>query len=157
MLHLILFCSYGMLIYWNKYMAGFPPIPEGRRRRGRGRGWASRIALPTQWPWGRANSRRQWRTEEPGVLQPREPQRVGHDFVTEPPPKDGGWSPRVTNQWLESGNCQSHPQTSGQERGARDEVHTRGQGFNQSCLWSAASVKPREVRVRRISGSLLVL
>ena len=30
-----------------------------------------------------ANSRRQWRTEEPGVLQSTGSQRVGHDSATE--------------------------------------------------------------------------
>ena len=33
------------------------------------RGWDGWIASPTQWTWVRASSGRQWRTEEPGVLQ----------------------------------------------------------------------------------------
>ena len=41
---------------------------EGRSRRG----WQTRdgwLALPTQWTWIWASSRRLWRTEKPGVLQ----------------------------------------------------------------------------------------
>ena len=33
------------------------------------RGWDGWTASPTQWTWIWANSRRQWRTEKPGVLQ----------------------------------------------------------------------------------------
>ena len=40
---------------------------EGGRRSG-DRGWDGWMASPTQWTWVWANSRRQWRTEEPGVL-----------------------------------------------------------------------------------------
>ena len=35
------------------------------------------------WTWIWANSGRQWRMEEPGNLQSRELQRVGHNLVTE--------------------------------------------------------------------------
>ena len=41
------------------------------------------VDTPTQWTWVWANSGRQWRTEEPGVLQSMELQRVGHDLVNE--------------------------------------------------------------------------
>ena len=51
---------------------------EGKRRR-YDRGWGGWMASPTQWTWVWANSRRQWRTGEPGVLQPMELQRVGHN------------------------------------------------------------------------------
>ena len=37
----------------------------------------------THWTWIWANSLRQWRTGEPGVLQSMGSQRVGHDLVTE--------------------------------------------------------------------------
>ena len=50
---------------------------EGRRRRG----W-QRIRSLTEWTWIWANSRRWWRTEEPGLLQSLELQRIGH-VVTE--------------------------------------------------------------------------
>ena len=40
-------------------------------------------ASPTQWTQVWANSRRQWRTGEPGVLQSMGPQRVGHDLAVE--------------------------------------------------------------------------
>ena len=38
---------------------------------------------PIQWTWIWANSGKQWRTEEPGVLQTMGLQRVGHDLTTE--------------------------------------------------------------------------
>ena len=41
---------------------------EGRRRRGN-RGWDGWRASSTQWTWVWANSRRQWRTVKPGLLQ----------------------------------------------------------------------------------------
>ena len=55
---------------------------EGKKRRGwqRMRYW---MASLTQWTWIWANSGRQWRTGEPGVLQSMGLQRVGHDLVTE--------------------------------------------------------------------------
>ena len=55
---------------------------EGRRRRGRQRmkWW---IVSQTQRTWVWANSRRQWRTGKPGVLQSMESQRVRHDWATE--------------------------------------------------------------------------
>ena len=37
----------------------------------------------TQWTWVWANSRRQWRTEKPGILQFVGSQRVRHDLETE--------------------------------------------------------------------------
>ena len=37
----------------------------------------------TQWTWIWANSRRQWSTEELGMLQSMGSQRVGHDLATE--------------------------------------------------------------------------
>ena len=47
------------------------------------RGWDGWMAPPTQWTWVWANSRRQWRTRKPGVLQCIGPQRVRHDWATE--------------------------------------------------------------------------
>ena len=46
-------------------------------------GWDGWIASPTQWTWTWANSRRQWRTRKPGMLQSMEWQRVRDDLVTE--------------------------------------------------------------------------
>ena len=37
----------------------------------------------TQWTWVWANSRRQWKTGRPGMLQSMGSERVGHDWVTE--------------------------------------------------------------------------
>ena len=58
---------------WGKLRAG----EEGNRS------WDSWMASPTQRTWVWANSRRQWRTEKPGVLQSMGSQRVRHSFVTE--------------------------------------------------------------------------
>ena len=47
------------------------------------RGWDGWMASLTQWTWVWANSRRQWRTGKPGVLQFMGSQKVRHDLVTE--------------------------------------------------------------------------
>ena len=47
------------------------------------RGWDGWMASLTQWAWVWANSRRQWRTGKPGVLQSMGSQKVRHDLVTE--------------------------------------------------------------------------
>ena len=55
---------------------------EGKRRRG----WQEMrwLKAPSiQWTWVWANSRRQWRTGKPGVLQPTGSQRVRHNGETE--------------------------------------------------------------------------
>ena len=57
---------------WERLRAG----GEGGDR---GNGW---MVSQTQWTWGWANSRRQWRTGKPGVLQSTGSQRVGHNWVT---------------------------------------------------------------------------
>ena len=54
-----------------------------QEKKGRRRGWDSWMASPTQWTWVWANSRRWWRTEEPGVLQSMGSQRIRQDLVTE--------------------------------------------------------------------------
>ena len=53
------------------------------KREGGGRGWDGLMASLTQWTWIWANSGRQWRTEEPGILQSMGSQRVRHDLATE--------------------------------------------------------------------------
>ena len=54
---------------------------EGRRRRGQQRmRWLDGIMTQYAWVW--ANSRRQWRTGKPGMLQSMGLQRVGHDLAT---------------------------------------------------------------------------
>ena len=45
--------------------------------------WNGWMASPTQWIWVWANSRRQWRTGKPGVLQSMASRRVRHDLATE--------------------------------------------------------------------------
>ena len=52
-------------------------------REGVDRGWDGWMASLIQWTWVWANSRRQWRTGKPGVLQSMGSQRVRHDLVTE--------------------------------------------------------------------------
>ena len=55
-----------------------------RARGGRGnREWDGWMALLTQWTWVWANSRRQWRTENPGMLPSTGLQRVRHYWVAE--------------------------------------------------------------------------
>ena len=54
-----------------------------RRRDKRGRGWDGQVASLAQWIWIWANCRRQWRTEEPGLLQFTGLQRVRHYSATE--------------------------------------------------------------------------
>ena len=55
---------------------------EDRRRRG-SQVWDGWMASLTWWTWVWANSRRYRRTEEAGMLQATELQRVGHNLVTE--------------------------------------------------------------------------
>ena len=59
---------------WEKLKAG---------GKGDDRGWDGWMALPTQWAWIWASSRRWWRTGKPGVLQSMGSQRVGHNWVSE--------------------------------------------------------------------------
>ena len=51
------------------------------------------MASLTQWTWVWANSRRQWRTVKPGMLQSMGLQRVGHDWVTEQRCQKLNWQP----------------------------------------------------------------
>ena len=51
-------------------------------------GQLSRTKRPPQWTWVWRNSRRQWRTGKPGVLQSMGLQRVRHDWETEKQQKD---------------------------------------------------------------------
>ena len=53
------------------------------------RGWDGGRALLTQWTWIWANSRRQWRTGKPGMLQSLGSQRVRHNLVTEQQQQQG--------------------------------------------------------------------
>ena len=57
---------------------------ESKRKRG-DRGWDGWMTSPTQWTWTWVctNSRRWWRTGEPGVLQSMGWQRVGHNLTAE--------------------------------------------------------------------------
>ena len=63
----------------------FPWCWERLRARVEGdhRGWDGWVASLTQWLWDWANSRRQWRTGRPGVLQFMGLQRVWHYLATE--------------------------------------------------------------------------
>ena len=53
------------------------------RGEGGHRVWHGWVASPIQWTWAWANSRSQWRTGKPGVLQSMGSQRVGHDLSTQ--------------------------------------------------------------------------
>ena len=55
----------------------------GQEEKRGNRGWDGWIASSTQWTWVWANSRRQWRTGKPGMLQSMGSQRIGHDWATE--------------------------------------------------------------------------
>ena len=55
-------------------------------------GWDGWSGSPTQWTWIWANSRRQWRTGKPGMLQSVGSLRVRHNLVTEQQQKNRcGW------------------------------------------------------------------
>ena len=56
---------------------------DWRQKKGASGGRDGKIASLTQWTSIWANSRRQWRIEEPGMLQSTGSQRVRHDLVTE--------------------------------------------------------------------------
>ena len=58
----------------------------GQKEEGGNRGWNGWMASSTQWICVWANSRRQWRTGKPGMLQSMGSQRVGHNWVTEQQP-----------------------------------------------------------------------
>ena len=54
-----------------------------QKEKGGNRGWDGWMASSTQWVWIWTNSRRLWRTGEPGLLQSTGSQRVGHNLETE--------------------------------------------------------------------------
>ena len=51
----------------GKALVGWERLKAGEE--GGSRGWDGWMASPTQWMWMWATSRREWKTEEPGVLQ----------------------------------------------------------------------------------------
>ena len=55
---------------------------KAKRKEG-SRGWDTYIASPTQWTLIWANSKRQRKTEKPGVLQSMGLQRIEHNYATE--------------------------------------------------------------------------
>ena len=57
-------------------------LPKAKGEEG-GREWDGWMASLIQWTWTWANSRRQWGTRRPGVLQFMGSQRVKHDLATE--------------------------------------------------------------------------
>ena len=65
------------------------------------REWDGWMASPTKWTWVWANSRRWWRTGNPGVLQSMRSQRVGHDNnnMWEVRWRYGVFCPGFTRQW----------------------------------------------------------
>ena len=80
-------------IFWppeaKSYLIGKDPwFWERLKAEGEGgkRGWDDWMASSTQWTWVWANSRRQWRTAKPSVLQCMGWQRVRHNWVAEQQP-----------------------------------------------------------------------
>ena len=55
----------------------------GQEEKGADTGWDSSMPSSTQWTGYWANSRTQWRTGKPGVVQSMESQRVRHNLGTE--------------------------------------------------------------------------
>ena len=72
-------------LMWRESSFARPWCWKGLRAGGEGSngGWDGWMASLTQWTWVWANSRRWWRTENPGVLQSMGLQRVGHDCTAE--------------------------------------------------------------------------
>ena len=63
------------------------------------RGWDGWVASPTQWTWVWANSRRQWRTGKPGILQSmRSQSRTWLSDWTD-------WSKENKNHWKNGMDC----------------------------------------------------
>ena len=58
-------CSFNLTTHWKRHWC-WERLRAGEE--GDDRGWDGWMASPTQWTWVWANSKRQWRTEEPGVL-----------------------------------------------------------------------------------------
>ena len=92
---------------------------------GGNRGWDCWMALLTQWTWVWANSRREWRTGKPGVLQFIGSRRVRHDLTAEQQPINSIRSPRLRTQPhsttpTSNGICQSQAATCTQDQMATD-------------------------------------
>ena len=66
----------------NSWLTGKDPH-AGKDWEKIGRGWDGWMALPIQWSWTWANSRRWWGTRKPGVLKSMGSQRARHNLMTE--------------------------------------------------------------------------
>ena len=84
------------------------------------RGWNVWIASPIQWTWIWANSRRQWRTGKPGMLQSMGSQKVGHNLATEK-------QQQQNNRTKRSRQCSST---------SRGEESSRSMGGTWSSTWT---------------------
>ena len=112
------------------------------------RGWDSFMALLTQWTWVWANSGRQGRTGEPGVLQSTGSQRVGHDRVTE-------------QQWQQGGTVAMHlpanPEDSGDSCSISGSGRAHGVGdgnpLQYFCLENSMDRKAWQVTVHVVTKS----
>ena len=78
-MHMATWCA--ELTHWEKPWC-WERLKAGREQGDRG--WDGRMAPPIQWAWVWADSGRWWSTGTSGVLQSVGPQRVGHDWATEP-------------------------------------------------------------------------
>ena len=81
-----------------------------RLRAGEGddKGWDGWMASPLQWTWVCAKCRREWRTEKPGVLQPRGLQRVRHHWAIDNNSKKDEWLPRWLGGQESTCQCRRH-------------------------------------------------
>ena len=71
---------YKVPLHWKRPWCWERLKAKGEEGNGDWDGW---MALPTQWTWTWANSRRWWGTGKPGMLQPMGLGRVRHDLATE--------------------------------------------------------------------------
>ena len=104
---------------------------EGRRERGI-REWNGWTALPMQWSWTWANSRRLWGTGRPGVLQSMGLQRVEHNWATEQEQKP---ECNYGSNW--SGSSTTPGTLTGQARRGKERSFpcTSGRGMAMVTLW----------------------
>ena len=96
------YCGY---LLWRTDSLKRPWCWERLKAGGEGdnRGWDGWMTSLTQWTWVWANSRRQWMTGKPGVLQSMGLQRTGHDWATQ---QQFPWNPScqttaspITGMW----------------------------------------------------------
>ena len=108
---------------------------------------------PTQWTWIWANSRRQWRTENSGMLQSMGSQRVGLDLASEQQDPYHEVFPRGRNLSPKEKPV-SHPEESGNKRVLKKKrkLSSREEPLSSGPEEVTAS-KSRALRKRKCSES----